>query len=142
MIKDIKERLGEFKIAEIFGLSMYKPDTVKIIARAAEFQQDSACIVFGDFCGDTLCGAIAVHTDAEKTLAEIRNIATDGGCRHRGVGTALVRAAAERLKAAGFTALIAETDDDAKGFYEKTGFRLTETSERCGVTRYHFKLKL
>jgi ribosomal protein S18 acetylase RimI-like enzyme len=63
----------------------------------------------------------------------IRSIAVDPSSRHRGLGRALLDALAE-----GFDArrVVAETDDDAVGFYRRCGFVIEDAAPRLGRARY------
>lgn len=63
----------------------------------------------------------------------IRSIAVDSKWRHRGLGRELIDALAERLDA---KQVVAETDDDAVGFYRRCGFVVEDAPPRFGRARY------
>jgi ribosomal protein S18 acetylase RimI-like enzyme len=63
----------------------------------------------------------------------IRSIAVAPAWRHRGLGRTLVDALGERLEA---KRLVAETDDDAVGFYRRCGFAVADAPSKSGRTRY------
>jgi GNAT superfamily N-acetyltransferase len=63
----------------------------------------------------------------------IRSVATLPEYRGRGVGRALVEAIAGVASA---SRLVAETDDDAVGFYRRCGFAIEEIEPRNGHPRF------
>jgi N-acetylglutamate synthase-like GNAT family acetyltransferase len=63
----------------------------------------------------------------------IRSIAVSPMWRKRGLGRALVDALAER---AGAVRVVAETDDDAVGFYRACGFAVSEAAPKFERARY------
>ena len=63
----------------------------------------------------------------------IRSIAVAPQWRNRGLGRTLIDALAER---AGATRVVAETDDDAVGFYRRCGFRVEDSPPKFGRARY------
>jgi len=73
---------------------------------------------------------------AERLAASmigIRSIAVDPSLRHRSLGPTLLVALAERL---GAERLVAETDDDAVGFYRRCGFTVEDAPPKFGRARY------
>ena len=63
----------------------------------------------------------------------IRSIAVAPRWRDRGLGRMLLDAIAERL---GADRLVAETDDDAVGFYRRCGFTVEDAAPKFGRARY------
>jgi ribosomal protein S18 acetylase RimI-like enzyme len=63
----------------------------------------------------------------------IRSIAVEPSRRNQGLGRTLLDALAERL---GAERVIAETDDDAVGFYRRCGFTVEDTVPKFGRVRY------
>jgi N-acetylglutamate synthase-like GNAT family acetyltransferase len=63
----------------------------------------------------------------------IRSIAVDPSWRGRDLGHALLDALADRLGAA---RVVAETDDDAVGFYRRCGFSVDDAPPKFGRARY------
>ena len=63
----------------------------------------------------------------------IRSIAVAPAWRKRGLGRTLIDALAER---AGAKRVVAETDDDAVGFYRHCGFAIEDAPPKFGRARY------
>jgi ribosomal protein S18 acetylase RimI-like enzyme len=63
----------------------------------------------------------------------ISSIAVAPGWRNRGLARALIEALAERM---GAERVVAETDDDAVGFYRSCGFTVEDAAPKFGQPRY------
>ena len=63
----------------------------------------------------------------------IRSIAVDPEWRHHGLGRTLLAGLAER---SGAERIVAETDDDAVGFYRRCGFVIEDAPPKFGQARY------
>ena len=133
----IRAALSELLVETVAGggsVSFMHPLPLQI---AEAFWQDSLAsagrgerIVLGAFDGDALIGTVTLLLNLppnQPHRAEIAKMMTRLTHRHRGVATALLRAA-ERLAAErGRTLLVLDTavDEGASGLYEKLGFQLT-----------------
>ena len=89
-------------------------------------------IVLGAFDGDDLVGTVTLLLNLppnQPHRAEIAKMMTRISHRHRGVATALLRAAEELAIAHGRTLLVLDTavDDGASRLYERVGFTLAGT---------------
>ncbi|WP_305786718.1 GNAT family N-acetyltransferase [Symbioplanes lichenis] len=79
----------------------------------------------GAFAGDRLTGFVYVAWDG-GTHAFLLDPVVDPAHRHQGLGTALVKAAADAARAAGCTWLHVDFEPHLKPFYlEECGFRAT-----------------
>jgi ribosomal protein S18 acetylase RimI-like enzyme len=81
-------------------------------------------------------GAILACAGAEKLrdgTIGIRSIAVAAASRNRGLGRTLIDALAERACA---KRVVAETDDDAVGFYRRCGFAVENAPPKFGRARY------
>jgi len=90
--------------------------------------------------GDRLVGAGALVKEAEG-VGRIVRMSVEKDARRAGIGRALLNELRCRAVARGFTRLVLETTDtwqDARGFYEKHGFRLLE----CRDGDAHYALDL
>jgi ribosomal protein S18 acetylase RimI-like enzyme len=76
------------------------------------------------------CAGAEQHPDA--TIG-INSIAVAPDRRNRGLASALIDALAERM---GAERVVAETDDDAVGFYRRCGFTVEDKAPRFGRRRY------
>ena len=86
-------------------------------------------IVLGAFDRDDLVGTVTLLLDLppnQPHRAEIAKMMTRPSYRHRGIATALLRAAEELATARGRTLLVLDTavDDGASRLYEGMGYRL------------------
>jgi ribosomal protein S18 acetylase RimI-like enzyme len=89
-------------------------------------------IVLGAFDGDDLVATVTLQLDLppnQPHRAEIAKMMTRPSHRHRGIATALMRAAEAHARARGRTLLVLDTaeDDGASQLYEGLGFQLTGT---------------
>ena len=87
-------------------------------------------IVLGAFDGETLIGTVTLLLDLppnQPHRAEIAKMMTRVSHRHRGVATALLRAAERLALERGRWLLVLDTaqDEGAAGLYERLGFQLT-----------------
>ncbi|WGS02422.1 GNAT family N-acetyltransferase [Bradyrhizobium sp. ISRA443] len=87
-------------------------------------------VVLGAFDGEALIGTVTLLLKLapnQPHRAEIAKMMTRLSHRHRGVATALMRAAEQLAVAHGRTLLVLDTavDDGAAPLYEKLGFQLT-----------------
>lgn len=80
---------------------------------------------------------IIVLLISEADKAEILGIAVCDNLKKRGIGTFMIMESAKTLH---LKSIIAETDDDAVGFYRATGFNMTKEIKQYDngdVIRYH-----
>lgn len=87
-----------------------------------------------------LVGWVCTRIHPEDRMGEISVLAVDPAAQRRGIGTALMERAVERIRAAGMQMVMVETGDDpghaaARVSYERFGFR------RWPVARYFKNLR-
>ena len=131
-ITDVKENFNDPAILNIFSDCMYLPTPEKLNQRAAEYMGSDETHLFGAYDGGKIAGVIAVEA-RQGEAAEIKGIAVDSNFRKRGIGGALIRHVCETLRIA---ELVAETDEDAVGFYERCGFVSERFLKRAGDGEY------
>jgi ribosomal protein S18 acetylase RimI-like enzyme len=107
------------------------------LAQADAFWRDSLAaaargerIVLGAFDGDHLAATVTLllgFPPNQPHRAEIAKMMTKLSHRHRGIASALMRAAEKMALSRGRTLLVLDTavDDGASGLYERLGFNLT-----------------
>ena len=78
-----------------------------------------------------------IHLSVSGTKAELRHIATDPAHERQGHAVALVRALIGGLK---LDTLVADTDEDAVGFYRRVGFDVTVLESPWPTPRFRCKL--
>jgi ribosomal protein S18 acetylase RimI-like enzyme len=82
--------------------------------------------------GDEILACAGAEDYALDTIG-IRSIAVVPDRRNRGLARALIDALAERMCA---RCVVAETDDDAVGFYRRCGFNVEDAPPKFGRPRY------
>ena len=120
---------------------MYQPTPEKYAAKMQRYLLDPRIKVYGGFANGTLCGMLVLRLDPAAT-GELVGIAVDAACRKRGLGRAMIHAV---IKRHGLRVLVAETDDDAVGFYQNCGFCVHRFEENFGndtAVRYHCVLRV
>ena len=128
--RDAKRHISNPIIQELLAASTFEPTYEKMAAKTDEIRQDDSRELYiwvenGYIYG--VCGFIA-HPDH----VEILNIAVAENTRSRGYGSAMIAALCDKYG----TAIHAETDDDAVGFYQKCGFETTEIHKQYGDNKY------
>ena len=98
-------------------------------AMAVRHIGDNPTWQWGAFRGGRLVAFLLTEPRADRERVAIRLVAADPGAKGKGLGSRLVGVLEARARAEGFRALSVGTPF-ARGFYEKNGFRLTETDLR------------
>jgi 8-oxo-dGTP pyrophosphatase MutT (NUDIX family) len=134
---NITARLNEPEILALLALSAYKPTEEKMAARASGWMANPAIHSYAIDVDGTLSGfAVAEMKPGEL---EILSIAAAPEARGKGIGRALIRALRERFPGLD---LVAETDDEAVGFYMRCGFLARSLGEKYpGIVRYRCRLR-
>ena len=116
----------------IYRACMYRPTREKYDARTDELLRGR---VYGCMRDGALVGILALSLPEDGT-AEIVGIAVAEDARGQGIGAWLI---AQAARAEGLKRLMAETDDEAVGFYRRCGFhatRLERSYDGTAVTRW------
>lgn len=133
MLQEIKSRLYEARVLEICACAQFEPTPEKLRAMAQAYEDDPAVCVYAWLdCGEPQ--AIAVLKGLDNGLFEIESLAVHPERRYQGLASKLLKAimAIEPIQG-----LIAETDDDAVGFYRKFGFAIEDLGMKYpGIRRY------
>lgn len=119
-IIDIRDKLVSREVFEIYSACMYIPTWEKYCERANEFISDSLVSILGFSDENNIIGVIVIKQE-ETLKAEIKGIAVNPLYRKQGIAKQLVWHAFENLQ---LSALFAETDNDAIGFYRNCGFQI------------------
>ena len=126
---------------EIYSRCMYRPSLEKYRDEIARLRGSPRFSVFVCEEAGARAGIIAFSQKSPDT-AEIIGIAVRKDRQGRGAGRFMIRAAARRL---GARRLLAETDGDSAGFYERAGFSVRPFTRRFPdgeVTRYACALEI
>lgn len=130
-IENVKDKLCDEKLLCILSPSIYKPTPKRVRARAIQYMNSDANI-YAYKENDTFSG-IVIFSIEDKT-ATILDIATDINLRSKGIASKLLDYIFSEF---GVISIIAETDDDAVGFYKKYGFNISVCGQIGGVIRYN-----
>ncbi len=138
MIIDIKGNLHDKRVLSLISHSQYMPTKEKLNSLADRFESDEDIFAFACVCDNFVGGVIVLKRTARGEF-EIKSIAADPTRRNKGIASKLVRYAADTLKC---KSIVAETDDDAVGFYRKCGFEIVTLGEKYpDIVRYLCTLK-
>lgn len=107
------------------------PDTGRVRLRLEEYRTDSNRRLFAWVEGGRPVSAAGVREHGKEV--EILHLGTAPGQERRGHARALLHAVATHLGAA---RMVAETGDDAVGFYRRADFEVMPAPPRGGPRRY------
>lgn len=117
-------------LCDLLAYSMFHPTAEKINERIASYQSPDihiyACVE-----NDVYLGLIVYHLS--ENTATVLDIAVREDMRGQGVATFLIDSLLHQSNA---TCVLAETDDDAIGFYQNYGFRVTDIKTVYDCKRY------
>jgi ribosomal protein S18 acetylase RimI-like enzyme len=123
------------EVRELLALAMF-PDPQRIAAALERYASDPQWQVWvWETNGRSVC---AVGVKVSGAVAEVLHIGTGPRGRGQGAGRALLSGLMTELS---LERLEAETDDEAVGFYRRTGFSAEQTEHRGGHVRYRCVLK-
>lgn len=126
---DLRKRVDEPRVAALVEESHSSAASAE---RALENYRSERFILIGWEESCELIGCVGVERAASELF--VRSLAVAPEHRRRGVGRVLVDALGD--VSTGTDRLIAETDGDAVGFYERCGFRIERAPSRRGRHRY------
>ena len=131
-LRDAKATLMEPDALAVLALSVYEPTEEKMKKRAAAHQKDSGVSAYGCWMNGRLTGLVILRSQADGM--EILSIGVLPKARGHGVASALLDHAREVMHP---RKLVAETDDDAVGFYRRYGFDIQSLGEKYpGIVRH------
>lgn len=103
-------------LPQIIAYSIGKASKEKVIGVLTSYNVVDHHLI-GGFIGSKLVSVIGLHVEDDRCI--IKHIAVLEEHRNKGIGKQIIRYAAEFFS---LQFLTAETDDEARGFYEKCGF--------------------
>lgn len=134
-IVDVKASLFDYEILALMKPSVYDPTPERLKCRAEKYSADKNIFVYACKIDSVYAGIVVLKT--ENDTAEILDIAVKPEYRKHGIGRKLIDFIFNRFPV---DTIIAETDDEAVGFYKKCGFAVTPVGEFCDTKRYFCKL--
>ena len=130
-ICDIKEIITEPDILKLLAPSVYNPTEERLLNRAKKYQEDEETNVYV-YKEDNEYKGIVVFKIINNS-ATILDIAVKPEHRGQGIGSKLIDFIFNQFSV---EAVVAETDDDAIGFYKKYGFSVVDTKVEFDTKRY------
>lgn len=135
-IVDISNSLSNDTNLEILKESVFEPTKEKLIKRSNYYQSADGVVSYGYAYNDFILGLIVLDITNKDEIV-ILDIAVRKDNQKREIGKALLNYVLYELKP---KILIAETDDDAVGFYKKNKFEIVKLGEKyLNNTRYECK---
>lgn len=131
---DVKEILQNRALLSILALSVYNPTDERLHNRAEAYMNNPAIAVYAIQEADTYYGIIVLKI-VDSAKIEILGIAVSTNQQKTGIGSSLINYCIETFYQ---KEIIAETDDDAVGFYRSFGFEIITLGDKygAGITRY------
>jgi ribosomal protein S18 acetylase RimI-like enzyme len=127
-ILDLKPRLKEKEVLDLLAFAIGFPTTAKMQKIADEYQTRGNWYLFGLARNHKLIGLIGIDLK-ESSLGNILHISVSPKQRSQGTGRILINLGLQKLQ---ITTLTAETDAEAKGFYERCNFQIHAIGKKGG----------
>ena len=128
---NIKNSLCDKSIYHLLVPSVFNTTPERLLSRAEKYQADDKTSVFAYSENGEYKGIIVFKV--EDNTAEILDIAVIPEYKGNGIGSRLIDYIFTRFAV---SKIIAETDDDAIGFYKKYGFSVIDTRLNRDTKRY------
>jgi ribosomal protein S18 acetylase RimI-like enzyme len=136
---DVKELLQNKELLSILALSIYNPTEERLNNRAMTYMNNPSTAIYAIQEDDLFIGIIVLDI-ADREKIEILNIAVASYHQKAGVGSSLINNCIEKFHP---KEIIAETDDDAVGFYRRFRFEVGDLGDKygAGIRRYQCTYK-
>ncbi len=128
---DVKLNIFDKGVLELLKPSVFNPTPEKLKTRAEKYANNPNTNIFACREGGKFVGIAVV--EIIDSMATVLDIAVDESCRNKGIGSSLLSFFLDNFS---INKMIAETDDDAVGFYQKFGFTIAETKTVYNTKRY------
>ena len=135
ILADVKPNLFDPEVLALLKPSVYKPTPKRLKDRAEKYTEDKNVFAYACKSSEKYIGIVVFR--AENSTAEILDIAVKPEYRKHGVGRRLIDFIFSQFPV---DIIIAETDNDAVGFYEKCGFTVAPAESIDDTDRYLCKL--
>jgi ribosomal protein S18 acetylase RimI-like enzyme len=129
LIIDVKEYFDSPELLEILAGSVFNPTAERLINRAEKYMKNPQTRIYALKQEDKYLGMIVLETIIQNQI-EILDFAVRQDMQKNGVGRRLIEYCSRTFKV---DSIIAETDDDAVGFYKKVGFIVLPLGDKYGV---------
>jgi len=136
---ELKDKSDVLGVYDIYKHCMYMPTEEKFNRKMNTFLEDDSVKIFACLYQKEIRGIIVISF-LEQYKIEIMGIAADSTARNKGIGSYMINCLVDEY---GLLSVLAETDNDAVGFYRKNGFDITELSKSYdGETVVRYKCEL
>lgn len=125
----------------VYQQCMYKPNYNTYVRKINDYFNDKNTKILISLIEDKIVGMLALTMNGDNS-AEIIGIAVHSSFQKQGIGSFMIKESAKKMN---LHKVLAETDDDAVGFYKNMGFEITKEVkhyENGSVDRYHCLLIL
>lgn len=136
-----KESVLTQEAYNVYQQCMYKPDYNTYIRKINDYFNDKNTKVFISLNEDKIVGMLVLTINGDNS-AEIIGITVRNSFQKQGIGSIMVKESANKMN---LHKVLAETDDDAVGFYKNMRFDITKEVKHYdngSVDRYHCLLTL
>lgn len=130
-IINVKQELANPQLLNILSSSAYNPTPERLRTRAEKYQSNKNINVYALQNDGQYIGIVIFST--KDGITEIHDISVKTICKFHGYGRQLIDFVKRDFCK---SKIIAETDDDAVGFYFHCGFQITETYTLESTKRY------
>ena len=136
-ICDVKKELLNEQIYTLLTPSVYNPTTEKLQKRAQKYFDCNSTNAYAFLQDGEYVGIMVFNIDDDTVT--INDIAVKTDFRDKGIGGKMIRFILDKFSS---NNIIAETDDDAVGFYKKFGFEISEIESEFDSKRYNCVFKM
>ena len=130
-IYNAKKFLFDESLLDILSASVLDPTPKRLKSRVDAYIEDNTFEVYAYKSDDKNIGIIIFNISND--ICVIHDFAVKKDSRAKGIGSKLVDYVVENFKP---KKIIAETDNNSVGFYEKYGFTITEISKTYDDAKY------
>lgn len=130
-ICDIKEIITEPDMSKLLAPSVFNPTEERLLNRAKKYQEDENTNIYAYKDNGEHKGIVILKI--ANNSATILDIAVNPEHQGQGIGSKLIDFIFNSFNV---NSIIAETDDDAIGFYKKYGFAVADTKAEFDTKRY------
>lgn len=140
LIIDVKEYFDSIELLDILAECVFNPTKERLKIRAERYMSNFHTSIYALKKDDMYIGIVVLDISNSKQI-EILDFAVKKDLQKKGTGRKLINFCVGAFKS---DSIIAETDDDAVGFYRKIGFSVKALGDKydAGINRYLCTLEI
>lgn len=133
-IENVKDCFDNSELLDILAGCVFNPTLERLKSRAEKYMKNPQTRIHAMKQNGRYIGIIVLDISNPKQI-EILDFAVRNDLQNNGTGKKLIQFSKETFKP---DAILAETDDDAVGFYRKVGFSVLPLGDKydAGINRY------